>query len=102
MDKPSARPYFGIVVVSADGRPIGYGRAFARLLTLPYAILPAGLGLSCGQHFLQPSGPGTIILARRASSYPYSPCVYRRRLIRRRLLPPPVNVPCDTPTTNAG
>ena len=36
---------FGIVVVAADGGPIGYGRAFARLLTLPYAILPAGLGL---------------------------------------------------------
>jgi uncharacterized RDD family membrane protein YckC len=36
---------FGIVVVSADGRSIGYGRAFARLLTLPYAIFPAGLGL---------------------------------------------------------
>jgi uncharacterized RDD family membrane protein YckC len=36
---------FGIVVVSADGRPLGYGRAFARLLTLPYALLPAGLGL---------------------------------------------------------
>jgi uncharacterized RDD family membrane protein YckC len=36
---------FGIIVVSADGRPIGYGRAFARLLTLPYALLPAGLGL---------------------------------------------------------
>jgi uncharacterized RDD family membrane protein YckC len=36
---------FGIVVVSADGQPIGYGRAFARLLTLPYALLPAGLGL---------------------------------------------------------
>jgi uncharacterized RDD family membrane protein YckC len=36
---------FGIVVVSADGRPIGYGRAFARLLTLPYALFPAGLGL---------------------------------------------------------
>jgi uncharacterized RDD family membrane protein YckC len=36
---------FGIAVVSADGRPIGYGRAFARLLTLPYALLPAGLGL---------------------------------------------------------
>ena len=36
---------FGIVVVSADGRPVGYGRAFARLLTLPYALLPAGLGL---------------------------------------------------------
>jgi uncharacterized RDD family membrane protein YckC len=36
---------FGIVVVSVEGRPIGYGRAFARLLTLPYALLPAGLGL---------------------------------------------------------
>jgi uncharacterized RDD family membrane protein YckC len=36
---------FGIVVVSADGRPIGYGRAFARLLTLPYALFPVGLGL---------------------------------------------------------
>jgi uncharacterized RDD family membrane protein YckC len=36
---------FGIVVVSADGRPIGYGRAFARLLALPYALFPAGLGL---------------------------------------------------------
>jgi uncharacterized RDD family membrane protein YckC len=36
---------FGIAVVSADGLPIGYGRAFARLLTLPYALLPAGLGL---------------------------------------------------------
>jgi uncharacterized RDD family membrane protein YckC len=36
---------FGIVVVCADGRPMGYGRAFARLLTLPYALLPAGLGL---------------------------------------------------------
>jgi uncharacterized RDD family membrane protein YckC len=36
---------FGIMVVSADGRPLGYGRAFARLLTLPYALLPAGLGL---------------------------------------------------------
>jgi uncharacterized RDD family membrane protein YckC len=36
---------FGIVVVSAEGRPIGYGRALARLLTLPYALLPAGLGL---------------------------------------------------------
>jgi uncharacterized RDD family membrane protein YckC len=36
---------FGIVVVSADGLPIGYGRAFARLLTLPYALIPAGLGL---------------------------------------------------------
>jgi uncharacterized RDD family membrane protein YckC len=36
---------FGIVVVADDGRPVGYGRAFARLLTLPYALLPAGLGL---------------------------------------------------------
>jgi uncharacterized RDD family membrane protein YckC len=36
---------FGIMVVAADGRPIGYGRAFARLLTLPYALLPGGLGL---------------------------------------------------------
>jgi uncharacterized RDD family membrane protein YckC len=36
---------FGIIVVTADGHPIGYGRAFARLLTLPYALLPAGLGL---------------------------------------------------------
>jgi uncharacterized RDD family membrane protein YckC len=36
---------FGIVVVSVDGHPIGYGRAFARLLTLPYALIPAGLGL---------------------------------------------------------
>jgi uncharacterized RDD family membrane protein YckC len=36
---------FGITVVADDGRPIGYGRAFARLLTLPYAIFPAGLGL---------------------------------------------------------
>ena len=36
---------FGITVVSADGHPIGYGRAFARLLTLPYALFPAGLGL---------------------------------------------------------
>jgi uncharacterized RDD family membrane protein YckC len=35
---------FGIVVVSADGHPLGYGRAFARLLTLPYAFLPIGLG----------------------------------------------------------
>jgi uncharacterized RDD family membrane protein YckC len=34
-----------LLVVSADGRPIGYGRAFARLITLPYSILPAGLGL---------------------------------------------------------
>jgi uncharacterized RDD family membrane protein YckC len=36
---------FGIVVVADDGRPIGYGRAFARLITLPYALFPAGLGL---------------------------------------------------------
>jgi uncharacterized RDD family membrane protein YckC len=36
---------FDIRVVGADGQPIGYGRAFARLLTLPYALLPAGLGL---------------------------------------------------------
>ena len=36
---------FGLVVVCADGRPIGYGRAFARLLALPYALFPAGLGL---------------------------------------------------------
>ena len=41
----SGRALFGIVVVSAIGYPIGYGRAFARLLTLPYALLPAGLGL---------------------------------------------------------
>lgn len=36
---------FGISVVTADGDALGYGRAFARLLTLPYALLPAGLGL---------------------------------------------------------
>jgi uncharacterized RDD family membrane protein YckC len=36
---------FGIIVVTADGHSIGYGRAFARLLTLPYALIPAGLGL---------------------------------------------------------
>jgi uncharacterized RDD family membrane protein YckC len=36
---------FGIVVVADDGRPIGYGRAFARLITLPYALVPAGIGL---------------------------------------------------------
>ncbi len=36
---------FGIAVVSAEGQPISYGRAFARLLTLPYSLLPAGLGL---------------------------------------------------------
>jgi uncharacterized RDD family membrane protein YckC len=36
---------FGIKVVAADGQSIGYGRAFVRLLTLPYALLPGGLGL---------------------------------------------------------
>jgi uncharacterized RDD family membrane protein YckC len=36
---------FRLVVVSAEGQPIGYGRAFARLLTLPYSLLPAGLGV---------------------------------------------------------
>ena len=36
---------FGVVVVAEDGQPIGYGRAFARLLTLPYAVVPAGIGL---------------------------------------------------------
>lgn len=36
---------FGIVVVADNGHPIGYGRAFARLITLPYALIPAGLGL---------------------------------------------------------
>jgi uncharacterized RDD family membrane protein YckC len=36
---------FGILVVTADGYSLGYGRAFARLLTLPYALIPAGLGL---------------------------------------------------------
>jgi uncharacterized RDD family membrane protein YckC len=36
---------FGIGVVGLDGQPIGYGRALARLLTLPYSLLPAGLGL---------------------------------------------------------
>jgi uncharacterized RDD family membrane protein YckC len=36
---------FGIIVVTADGYTLGYGRAFARLLTLPYALLPAGIGL---------------------------------------------------------
>jgi uncharacterized RDD family membrane protein YckC len=35
---------FGIAVVSANGLPLGYGRAFARLLTLPYAFLPIGVG----------------------------------------------------------
>ena len=33
------------MVVADDGRPISYGRAFARLLALPYAVVPAGLGL---------------------------------------------------------
>jgi uncharacterized RDD family membrane protein YckC len=36
---------FGITVITADGHAVGYGRAFARLLTLPYALIPAGLGL---------------------------------------------------------
>jgi uncharacterized RDD family membrane protein YckC len=36
---------FSLVVVSAEGQPIGYGRACARLLTLPYSLFPAGLGL---------------------------------------------------------
>lgn len=36
---------FGIMVVSADGHPISYIRALARLLTLPYSLLPVGLGL---------------------------------------------------------
>lgn len=36
---------FGIAVVADDGRPISYGRAFARLITLPYALIPAGIGL---------------------------------------------------------
>lgn len=36
---------FRIMVVADDGRPIGYGRAFARLITLPYALVPAGVGL---------------------------------------------------------
>jgi uncharacterized RDD family membrane protein YckC len=36
---------FGIAVVTDDGRPISYGRAFARLITLPYALIPAGIGL---------------------------------------------------------
>jgi len=35
---------FGIAVVSTEGHPISYSRALARLLTLPYALLPAGLG----------------------------------------------------------
>jgi uncharacterized RDD family membrane protein YckC len=35
---------FGIMVVSAEGQPIGFGRAFARLLTLPYSFIPAGIG----------------------------------------------------------
>jgi uncharacterized RDD family membrane protein YckC len=36
---------FGITVVADDGRPVSYGRAFARLITLPYALMPVGLGL---------------------------------------------------------
>jgi len=36
---------FRIRVVADDDRPISYGRAFARLITLPYAVIPAGLGL---------------------------------------------------------
>jgi uncharacterized RDD family membrane protein YckC len=36
---------FSLVVVSAEGQPIGYGRAFARLLTLPYSLFPAGIGI---------------------------------------------------------
>jgi len=36
---------FRIRVVADDGRPISYGRAFARLITIPYAVIPAGLGL---------------------------------------------------------
>jgi uncharacterized RDD family membrane protein YckC len=36
---------FGLRVVSLEGQPIGYGRALARLLCLPYSILPLGLGL---------------------------------------------------------
>lgn len=36
---------FGIVVVTVDGQPIGYGHALARLLTFPYSVLPGGLGL---------------------------------------------------------
>jgi uncharacterized RDD family membrane protein YckC len=36
---------FGIAVVADDGQPISYGRAFARLITLPYALVPAGIGL---------------------------------------------------------
>jgi uncharacterized RDD family membrane protein YckC len=35
---------FGIRVVSAGGHAIGYGRAFARLLTLPYSFIPIGIG----------------------------------------------------------
>lgn len=35
---------FGIMVVSAEGHPISFGRAFARLLTLPYSFIPAGMG----------------------------------------------------------
>jgi uncharacterized RDD family membrane protein YckC len=35
---------FSIRVVSAGGDAIGYGRAFARLLTLPYSFIPIGIG----------------------------------------------------------
>jgi uncharacterized RDD family membrane protein YckC len=34
----------GITVVSAEGHPISFGRAFARLLTLPYSFIPVGIG----------------------------------------------------------
>lgn len=36
---------FRIAVVDDEGRPISYGRAFARLITLPYAVVPMGVGL---------------------------------------------------------
>jgi uncharacterized RDD family membrane protein YckC len=36
---------FSIIVVTAEGYSLGYGRAFARFLTLPYALIPAGIGL---------------------------------------------------------
>jgi uncharacterized RDD family membrane protein YckC len=36
---------FCIMVVADNGRPISYGRAFARLITLPYALVPLGIGL---------------------------------------------------------
>ena len=35
---------FRIVVVSADGQPIGYGRAFARLLTITICPLACWIG----------------------------------------------------------